>query len=355
MLQTVKKKLKNYLLPQNPDLYYGELNGSFNYWRIFLWNLRHPGRSFNRFRYGQLFKLNSYRKASFKKEISEMKKNNINSDNYSNDEILDKFDELLNTGGVVIDGYFSESKIDNFLNKYNSVIKRIKDFDPPPPGGGVNQENLVLYDELVTLWLDPHIIQMISSFHNKTSLARHYPNLQYTVMKEKLSSRDIHERKIKTNGACWWHADHSVLFNMHILLDDLTEEDAHMQYIPGSNKYLNSSSNFSDEVVNELDIKPIKCIGKKGTVYLHEANTVHKLNLEKSKNNRLALHLEFSAGSNILIDCNTISKCLSSGFDLNKLNKSQRNTLKGIFPKSLQKGYEISSSEVISPTRFKGI
>ena len=246
MLQTVKKKLKNYLLPQNPDLYYGELNGSFNYWRIFLWNLRHPGRSFNRFRYGQLFKLNSYRKASFKKEISEMKKNNINSDNYSNDEILDKFDELLNTGGVVIDGYFSESKIDNFLNKYNSVIKRIKDFDPPPPGGGVNQENLVLYDELVTLWLDPHIIQMISSFHNKTSLARHYPNLQYTVMKEKLSSRDIHERKIKTNGACWWHADHSVLFNMHILLDDLTEEDAHMQYIPGSNKYLNSSSNFSD-------------------------------------------------------------------------------------------------------------
>ena len=49
--------------------------------------------------------------------------------------------------------------------------------------------------------------------------------------------------------------------------------------------------------------------------------------MEKSKNDRLALHLEFTAGSNILLDCNAISECLSSGFDLNKLNKELRKTL----------------------------
>ena len=93
---------------------------------------------------------------------------------------------------------------------------------------------------------------------------------------------------------------------------------------------------------------------KKGTIYLHEGNTLHKLKTEHGESDRLALHLEFTAGSNILLDCNAISKSLSSGFDLNKLNKDQRNILKGIFPKSLSKGYEINK-ENIYPTRFKGI
>ena len=87
---------------------------------------------------------------------------------------------------------------------------------------------------------------------------------------------------------------------------------------------------------------------------LHYGNTLHKLSIEKSKNNRLALHLEFTAGSNILLDYNAISECLSSGFDLNKLNKKQRNILKGIFPKSFPKRYEINK-EAISPTKYKGI
>ena len=55
---------------------------------------------------------------------------------------------------------------------------------------------------------------------------------------------------------------------------------------------------------------------------LHYGNTLHKLSIEKSKNNRLALHLELTAGSNILLDYNAISECLSSGFDLNKNNSN---------------------------------
>ena len=87
---------------------------------------------------------------------------------------------------------------------------------------------------------------------------------------------------------------------------------------------------------------------------LHYENTLHKLSIEKSKNNRLALHLEFTAESNILLDYNAISECLSSGFDLNKLSKKQRNILKGIFPKPFPKRYEINK-EAIFPTKYKGI
>ena len=47
----------------------------------------------------------------------------------------------------------------------------------------------------------------------------------------------------------------------------------------------------------------------------HYGNTLHKLNIVKSKSKRLALHLEFSAGSNILLDCYVISECLLSTLD----------------------------------------
>ena len=87
---------------------------------------------------------------------------------------------------------------------------------------------------------------------------------------------------------------------------------------------------------------------------MHEGNTLHKLKTEHGESDRLALHLEFTAGSNVLLDCNNISKCLSSGYDLKKLDKYKRDVLRGIFPKSLEKGYEISD-ETISPTKFKGI
>ena len=97
MLQIIKNKIKNILLPPDPDLYYGGHYGSFSYWRLFLWNLRHPGRLYNRMRYGQLFKVKSIRKSVFKKRLLELKKNNINPENYTNNQLCYKLDELLNT------------------------------------------------------------------------------------------------------------------------------------------------------------------------------------------------------------------------------------------------------------------
>ena len=282
MFKPIKNKIKKIFLPPDPELYYGELLGSFSYWRLFLWNLKNPGRLFNRIRYGQLFKFNSIRKSDFKKKLLVLKENNIISENYTDNDLLDKFEELLNTGGVVIQSFFSESKVEKFLEKHKLEVEKIKNFNPTSCAGN-NQDDLVISDELINLWLDPHMIQLISSFHGKDAISRYYPSILYTVTKEKLDSRSIYEKKIKTNVAEFWHADHSVLFNMHILLNDINESDAHMQYIPGSNKFPNSSNSFSDEVIKKLGIEPIKCIGKKGTVYMHSGNTLHKLNMEKSK------------------------------------------------------------------------
>ena len=354
MLGKTKTIIENILLPSNSKYYYGELKGSFNYWRIFIWNIFNPGRLFNRLKYGQLIKSISFRKSLFQKKLNKLNNANVFKNNYSDELLSKKFDNLINKGGVVIENYFSSEKIEKFLNKHQFEIEKIKYYDPHNSAGN-NQDNLLLTDELLELWLDPRLMLMISSFHNRDVLARYYPNIIYTVCKEDLGSREIFERKIKTNVAEFWHADHSVLFNLHILLDDIDEKDSHMQFIPRSQKYLNSSYSYSDEVVEELGIDPVKCVGKKGTVYMHGGNTLHKLRMINSKKNRLVLHLEFTAGSNILLDCNVISKCLANGFDLNKISSDQRNILKGIFPKSFPKGYEIDKNEVIYPTKFKGI
>ena len=41
-------------------------------------------------------------------------------------------------------------------------------------------------------------------------------------------------------------------------------EDAHMEYIPGSHKILNTTNSCSNEVIKKIGIEPVKCFGKKG-------------------------------------------------------------------------------------------
>ena len=180
-------------------------------------------------------------------------------------------------------------------------------------------------------------------------------NLVYARVNDKIRSKLSHDKKLnlEKTGPIGWHVDHSVLLVLNILLEDVTSEDSCMEYIPGSHKFPNMTFWYSDEVVEKFAKKPVKCIGKKGTIYFHQGNTIHRFKTE-SKSNRLSLTFGFTAGSNINISCDIISKCLSSGFDLNKLDVYQRRILRGIFPISFFKGYEIHK-ETLSPTRFKEI
>ena len=59
---------------------------------------------------------------------------------------------------------------------------------------------------------------------------------------------------------------------------------------------------------------------------------VHRLQPERASN-RLELKFDFTAGSNILLNCENIGKCLQSNFDLESLSATKREILKGIFPK----------------------
>ena len=65
-----------------------------------------------------------------------------------------------------------------------------------------------------------------------------------------------------------WHVDHSVLFNMHVILQDINKEGARMQILKSSDKFHHYGSNFSDELISNQNFERWN-VWKKGTVYLH--------------------------------------------------------------------------------------
>ena len=357
MIKNFKNKIKTILSPfilyqkRDGNIYYGEYIGSFNFWRKFLWNIFHPLRLYNRFRHGQLFRFKKQRAIKFKKNL--MTLSSSEDKEFDHTKLCNKFDEFLRYGGVVIQDYFSDHQIQQFLNKYSSEIENIQN-TKILQHNVVKQEQLKISKELVEIWMDPKLMTFLSSFVGKEILARNYPYMQYHNVVDETSSKLRYEKKItKAEGSDVWHIDTPFLVNIHILLEDLSEEDSCMLYLPGSNKLANMGNLYSDESVKKSDIEPLKCIGKRGTVYFHEGNTLHKLR-PKPGTSRFQLHFEFTFGGTILLDCYGISKCLSSESDLNTLSSYQRNIVRGIFPKKMNQGYEIKK-EALSPTKIIGI
>tara|TARA_Y100000590_G_scaffold466578_1_gene642491 strand:- start:3123 stop:4286 length:1164 start_codon:yes stop_codon:yes gene_type:complete len=370
----IKQKLKKLLLPlmiyyrDDNHYYYGRYKGSFSFLRILVWTIFHPGRLYNLFRFGQLFKFNSVRK----KRLEEKLKITSSSDDdkvFDNSKLINKFDEFSKNGAVILENFFPEKRINKFLEKYDPSINdflktyNASDIKKIQTNNNIAQTVYMPFsNELVDLWLNKKLMNFITSAYGQRIgskiYARNYPNLLFNVVvNDKSGSRFRHEERIakraKTQeGADCWHPDHSVLLNVHVLLDDLTEEDPHMEFIPIKRNFYTMGFAYSDEVVNNFAKKPVKCIGKKGTVYIHAGSTIHRLKVQKGS--RRVLHFEFTAGSNILYDSRIVAKCLNNDFDIEKLDEAKRNIIRGIFPKIYFKGYEINK-EILSPTKFKGI
>ena len=363
--RTLGKILQPILFYNHDDdkYYYGNYKGSFNLLRIFSWIISHPGRLYNLFKFGQLFKFNSYRRFKFKRALQNYSRNFKNNNNYNKKNLINKFDYFCENGGVILDNYFKEDIIDNFLVKYKLVFEDFNDLKNTKSKFNLCKHTyLPLTDELNDLWLDSTILKFIKTAFGKKFgdkiYARNYPTALFTsICDDSIGSRFRYKNKsagLKDShmGADCWHPDHSVMLNVHILLDDLNEDDPHMEFIPSKNNYLTMKHCYSDETIDKLNIKPIKCIGKKGTVYIHAGSTIHRLKLKKGT--RRVLHFEFTAGSNILYHSPNLIKCLDNEYDLEKINQDKREVLRGIFPETLFKGYEINGN-VVQPTKFKGI
>ena len=337
----INKILKKLYLNTNKIDYDESHLGTFSFWRLFFYNIFSPGRTINRIKFKQIKKnstniIKSFNKMNYEENTSCSKK-----------ELTNALGDLVNKGGCVIPNYFSSQKIDEFLNDNNELIKKMKEHKSDKVSYKI--ELVKLSEKLVELWLDKNLINLIRSFMTTNIFARNYPYIYYTQVPTTLSKDKI----LKSKTASSWHVDHSVLFNLHILLNDVEENETCMEILPRSHKSFNIASKYSENVVEKFSQERIKCFGNKGTVYMHTGNVVHRLKPVAGKN-RLNLHFEFSPGSNILLDVENISKTLSPSFDLNKLDNEKREILKVIFPQKKLKGYDIKKNKIY-PTKFLGI
>lgn len=345
-------KLKNYFWRiyrlNNPD-YKDGYYGSFDKIRLFFINFFKPGRFINRLRYGQIFKNPDNKIKLFSKFLKE---NSLNIPDEKKEKLNQGLKNLLNDGGCVIDNYFSEKEIVNFKKNYEDVINILK-IDKDKDIDTHNTEILPLTESLINLWLDEGLISLLNIYHGRQIYARNYPVLIYS----KVSSYFNDDKKInnikKLRWAKDWHVDHSVLFNVHLVLDDINKNCSRMQILQKSDKFNHYGSSFSEEIVNKTNLKKIDCIGKAGTVYLHTGNVVHRFFPEPGSD-RLVGHFEFSPGSNILMNTKGIIKCFKKNFDIDSISQEKMNIIYPIFPRDIFKGYDVKNN-TFTPTKFRGI
>ena len=338
-------KFKNFLksvLPhkQNDIYHYGKFLGSFNLFRILSWNIFHPTRLLNRLRWNTLFDYPKSKEKKYKKYIKSAK--------LENDKLSDKLGKLIKDGGLVVEEYFENEKVENFINEYKNLIDQEKKYVEKNSNENSKFINnfytyrpisLHLSKALIDIWLDDRIIQFLEHYLGKKIYAVKYPRLFYTkyFSGEELNSKDEYHGKYKNSNVkvpYFWHTDHTAgLINFHVLLADLNLEDTHMQYLPGSNKYLNSRDLYSDQTVKDFKNEPVNCIGKKGTIYFHIGNTLHRV-VGRKNSERLGLIFSFSPGSGVEMNCERIADAFTKELKIKNLTKKQREILKGIYPTS---------------------
>ena len=349
---TFVKYLKSILPHKIKDKYhYGRFIGSFNFLRLLSWNLCHPNRLINRIRWNALFNFSTFKKKKYRKYNSIIKS--------KNNKLENNLGPLLDNGGLLINDYFNNSLIDSFLNEYKDLIESEKKMiENKEMHNSKTSNNIYAYrvinlhlsKALIDIWLNEEIVSFLEHYLGTKIYAREYPRLVYTkyFYDDNLKSIDKYNNKYKNmlvDVPYFWHTDHTAgLISLHILLEDVDLKSTHMQYLPGSNKYLNSRDLYSDETISKFAKKPIDCIGKKGTIYFHSGNTLHRV-VGRKNSSRLSLILCFSPGSGIEFDCERIATALSKKFRFEDLTQKKREILSGIYPRG--GGYNLINNSLL--------
>ncbi len=347
-LKLLKKKLErviNYIFYHDRRIFYGKFRGSFDLKHLILENILRPGRSVTRLKHKRFFPI----KFKINADCTSIR---ISTLNRSKDSILNNATEILKkNGAVVIDSYFNTESIDEFQNIYDFNNFKI---NAEIANKTQSTKTLKWSKELLNFWFDELILKIIEIYIGKIPYARGYPVIQFHRPLKKYSSKELSANPDLSNLADRWHYDHQCLIQAAIFLDDCHENGTRMQIIPGSNRLPNvGTDQYSDEYLDDRKIPIINCFGKKGSIQIHCGNTIHK-NYPVPEKNRSWIKFEFSSGNNILLDSLQIGESFDPNFNINHINKHQREILRGLFPIPIYKGYVIENNNLIEE-KFKGV
>tara|TARA_B100000787_G_scaffold155619_1_gene131201 strand:+ start:126 stop:1202 length:1077 start_codon:yes stop_codon:yes gene_type:complete len=321
--------------------------GSLNFFRNLILNIMYPGRFIFKFIYKQAFKKDLNSKKYFEKKIKILSSYYPDYFNQNKiDQLRNCLEKLNKDGAFILEEYFSKNQIDLVKQKYSKEIKDLEN----------NKNNEISYNYTFlkmnkltkSFFYDPGIVLVIESFYQSEIYARNYPVINHTSVPKIINENTI------SKTADNWHVDHTNLGSMFVFMEDVPINGTRMQYLPGTHKHHHIAGHHSNEQYEKK--KKGECFGKQGTVHFHSGNIVHRAKINPGYD-RWSLNFEYSIGSNILLNSQSIAETLSSEFDITNdanLNSLEKKFLKGIYPNILPKGYEIINDKLI-PTRYKGI
>ena len=216
--------------------------------------------------------------------------NNKENKNYK--EILDKGIIKLQTNFENFSDYLNE----NYIKKLHqgdlrNIDTKVLDLRNSNPNNLINHY-VGINDEIIRNFIEnKELIEVLALIFNNNIYLRNDPLLQVLNTSEKM-----------TNGN--FHTDRYMQFSLMLLLEDVSENQTHMEFCKKSHK-----RNFFDLIIhknfeecesyvrdNNFDI--FKVIGNKGDAFLFNTTGVHRANY-LINTRRSIFHLNFTNGHNL--------------------------------------------------------
>ena len=349
-LKSKIKTLGKLILFRDKDLFYAPYcYGSLDFFRLAIFNIFAPRRTFNRIRYKR-FPISKPKVPVLNNSLV------VNPGDKSFDDLVEITAATISRhGAAVVDGFFSEEYLEEFRNKHSS-------FFPPQTNGSINvpeiYEGGMMTLDMQDLWMNEFIVKVTQSYMGRLPYARGYPEVCQVKPRRKTTSREFSLPNHKGNRSLAeeWHVDHSCLFQAAVFFDDVVLDGSHMEVLSGTNRMPCSYLSLSHEYVEKSGwaSKVLPCIGTKGSIQFHDGNVYHHLNA-KPNHSRCWLKLEYTSGPNILTSPEGISSLLAGSSNYKDLTSERKQILSGLLPLEFNKGYQPHHRGGFVPVKYKGI
>lgn len=297
----------------DPRYFYGEFRANEKSLYNLYKNIRKPQRFFKKLFYSQLVPIPKIMSLCTP----------LPRDFSLSDQAKDIVERLKHDGVVILPGVYNDYS-NYLLDKYQIDLDKV---DPSENGEEITISHL---DQTTfEVFSDSIIISSIGAYFNAQPFLRQAPSI-FSIRPSNnvrhTREYDISNSNLKTMG---WHYDTVNMIQCAILLNDITENDTHMQIVKGVHRKHRIKSKdrfYSDEYIND-HFEIVRCVGPAGTLVFFDSNSPHRIFTVKHSL-RIYIKATYTPGNDIVSRVFPEQKELQvsiDGLDMSKLSNVQKN------------------------------
>ena len=215
----------------------------------------------------------------------------VKTSNKNYNKIIDNGIIKLNENFNNFSSYINENYIKNLLIDNNKTPHKVLDLRDSSKNNLIN--HFISIDDVVIREFiqNSELIDTLSLLFNKNIYLRNDPLIQILNTSENL-----------TNGN--FHTDRFMQYSLMLLLEDVTENQTHMEYCKKSHKrdkfdfIIHKNFKECEKHLKKNDFEIVKITGKKGDAFLFNTTGIHRAKYI-FQSRRSIFHLNFTNGHNL--------------------------------------------------------